>query len=118
MYPTFDCVAQNRNAFMHTAEKEGYYKLIMEAKTDAQQLAAFAKIKTEVARCFAMRLLWLKVCTLHSNDCCFSFFAATAIQATARGKMARAAPKGAGEIGTTNRCVEHRHSHNGRKRCY
>ena len=35
---------------MHTAEKDGYYKLIMDAKTDAQQLAAFAKIKTEVAR--------------------------------------------------------------------
>jgi hypothetical protein len=58
---------------MRHAESGGYYDLIMSAESKSDQLEAFRRIKTDVKR----------------------FFAATKIQASARGKMARNPQKGA-----------------------
>ena len=40
----------NKKSFMQSVESGGYFKLIITAKTDAEKLAAFEKIKTEVAK--------------------------------------------------------------------
>jgi len=58
---------------MHAAESQGFYKLVMGAKSNEEKLAVFEKIKTEVAR----------------------YFAAAKIQAAARGHQARAPQSGA-----------------------
>lgn len=40
----------NKVSFMRAAESGGFFKMIVDAKTDEQKLAAFDKIKTEVLR--------------------------------------------------------------------
>ena len=42
--------SKNKGNFMRSAESGGFFKLIMGAKTDAEKIATFDKIKEEVAK--------------------------------------------------------------------
>ena len=50
-------VPGQKSKFMKAAESGGFFKMVMDAKTDPQKIAAFDKIKAEVLRYFGPFIL-------------------------------------------------------------